>query len=329
LDSIAFSLEPGAPFRLDLTVWVLRRSAGNVVDRWDGNTYRRVLIVREEALEIEVTQTGPSDKPLLQVTAIGEAIPPDARTFVTSSLTRMLGTSVDLTEFHRFAERRPKLDALALRFEGARPPRFPSIFEALVNALACQQLSLTVGIRLLNRLAERYGQSIEKQGAAYHAFPDPENLAVLTPEALRALGFSHQKARAVIELASAVAEKRLILDELGILDNEAAADRLLKLRGVGRWTAEYVLLRGLGRLNVFPGDDVGARNNLQRWLGLPKTLDYQGARDSIAAWSPYGGLIYFHLLLKRLDHAGFLDGRRNNGGNDDKSQARLRITQGR
>jgi DNA-3-methyladenine glycosylase II len=46
---------------------------------------------------------------------------------------------------------------------------------------------------------------------------------------------------------------------------------------VGRWTAEYVLLRGLGRLAVFPGDDVGARNNLRRWLGQPVSLDYAGA----------------------------------------------------
>jgi DNA-3-methyladenine glycosylase II len=47
--------------------------------------------------------------------------------------------------------------------------------------------------------------------------------------------------------------------------------RLRALRGAGRWTAEYVLLRGFGRLHAFPGDDVGARNNLQRWLGLPGT----------------------------------------------------------
>ena len=173
-----------------------------------------------------------------------------------------------------------------------------------------------MGILLLNRLAERYGQSIEKQGVAFHAFPDPENLALLAPEALRTLGFSHQKARAIIELASAIAEKQLNLDESKNLGNEAAVDRLRKLRGVGRWSAEYVLLRGFGRLDVFPGDDVGARNNLQRWLGLPETLDYQGVRDSIAPWSTYGGLIYFHLLLKRLTDAGFLDSGKEIGRKD-------------
>lgn len=314
---ITFSLEPVAPFRLDLTVWALRRRPENAIDRWDGNTYRRVLIIQEQPLEVAVVQTGSSDKPLLQVTATGNPLPPDSKTLMTSALTSMLGTNVDLTEFYRFTEHQPKLDSLALQFEGFKPPRFTSIFEALVNALACQQLSLTVGILLLNRLAEKYGQSIEELGVAFHAFPDPANLALLAPEALRTLGFSHQKARAIIELASAIAEKRLNLDEPKNLDDEAAVDRLRKLRGVGRWSAEYVLLRGLGRLHVFPGDDVGARNNLQRWLGLPEALDYQGVRDSIAPWSQYGGLIYFHLLLKRLTDAGFLDGSKEIGRKDD------------
>jgi DNA-3-methyladenine glycosylase II len=73
--------------------------------------------------------------------------------------------------------------------------------------------------------------------------------------------------------------------------------RLCTLRGVGRWTAEYVLLRGLGRLHVFPGDDVGARNNLQRWLGILEPLDYDGVQRVLARWQPFQGLVYLHLLL--------------------------------
>jgi DNA-3-methyladenine glycosylase II len=72
------------------------------------------------------------------------------------------------------------------------------------------------------------------------------------------------------------------------------------LRGVGRWTAEYALLRGLGRLHVFPGDDVGARNNLQRWLGFLEPLDYEGVRRTLARWAPFQGLVYLHLLLNSL-----------------------------
>ena len=76
--------------------------------------------------------------------------------------------------------------------------------------------------------------------------------------------------------------------------------------GSKRWTAEYVLLRGLGRLDIYPGDDVGARNNLARFLGRRKPLDYQGVRRAVAGWQPYAGFIYFHLLLARIENADWL-----------------------
>jgi DNA-3-methyladenine glycosylase II len=188
---------------------------------------------------------------------------------------------------------------LARRFLGMKPPRLPSVFEAAVNAMACQQVTLTLGIRLLNRLAENYG-------AAGRAFPRPEELAAATPAALRRLGFSTHKGRAMIELARSVAAGRLDLEGLAALPDEEAVARLRELRGVGRWTAEYVLLRGLGRLHVFPGDDVGGRNNLRRYLNLAEPLDYEGTRRTLERLKDYGGLIYFHLLLDRLAEAGRL-----------------------
>ena len=115
-----------------------------------------------------------------------------------------------------------------------------------------------------------------------------------------------QKARYLVDLAGALASGLLDLEALAELDDEEALTRLRQLRGVGRWSAEYALLRGLGRLHVFPGDDVGARNNLRRWLELPQTLDYEGVRQAVSRWQPYSGLVYLHLLLDSL--AAYLPG---------------------
>ena len=90
------------------------------------------------------------------------------------------------------------------------------------------------------------------------------------------------------------------------MSDEAAVAELCRLHGVGRWTAEYALLRGLGRLHVFPGDDVGARNNLCRWLGLSEQLDYEKVARVLKRWKHFGGLIYFHLLLEKLAAGGHL-----------------------
>ncbi len=316
MDEFSFALPALPPFRLDLTAWALRRRPDNRIDRWDGQVYRRVLPLGQQHVPVEVAvrqgQRGSANQPELWVTlsraGAGRAIIPAAQ----AALERLLGLSVDLGGFYRMAEGDAMLAPLARRYRGLKPPRFPSVFEALANAIACQQLTLTLGISLLNRLAETYGPAgptpavDESNPIAPCAFPMPEELAGLPPAALRPFGFSHQKAQYLIDLAGAVADGKLDLEALAALDHEEVVARLRELRGVGRWSAEYVLLRGLGRLDVFPGDDVGGRNNLQRWLGLPEKLDYEGVRRVTARWQPYSGLVYFHLLLDSLEKRGVI-----------------------
>jgi DNA-3-methyladenine glycosylase II len=228
-----------------------------------------------------------------------------ARRVARATLTRMFGLDLDLSAFYRLARTDPRLDALVRRFRGVKPPRFPTAFEALINGISCQQLSLSVGIVLLNRLA---GACAPAGPDGAHAFPRPEDLASASPRTLWRLGYSHAKVRAMRHAARLIADGKLDLESLVGLEREAAIERLEALPGVGRWTAEYVLLRGLGRIDVFPGDDVGARTHLEEWLRLRKPLDYERVRRLLRRWHPYGGLIYFHMLLDGLASANVLDG---------------------
>jgi DNA-3-methyladenine glycosylase II len=219
----------------------------------------------------------------------------------------MLGLRVDLSGWYRMARRDPRLRILAVRFKGVKPPRFPTVFEAVVNGFACQQLSLIVGLELLNRLAALCDVSRGRGGQAVYAFPSPTDAAALPPSRYQAIGFSRQKVRALLGLARGIAGGVISLDTLAEQDDAATQARLLGIRGVGRWTAEYVMLRGLGRLHVFPGDDVGAQKNLARWLGRPSPLDYAGVKRVVDKWQPYAGMVYFHLLLDGLSKAGALE----------------------
>ncbi len=301
---LSFSLDPVPPFRLDLTVWAVRRRPENLIDRWDGETYGRVLAVRGKPVVTRIAQSGSVERPRLEVTASGAYLPTVTRSVVTTALGRLLGLEADLRAFYHLAAEHPRLHELASRFRGLKPPRFPSIWEGLVNGVACQQLSLAVGILLLNRLTTQCGLGSRKD--AWHAFPRPEDLSTAAPNSLRSLGFSGAKSRALIQLAKQITSGQLDLESFADLGNEEAISRLLDLSGVGRWTAEYVLLRGMGRVDTFPGDDIGARNNLARWLNLRKPLDYRRVMRVMDRWKPYGGLIYFHLLLDGLERAGHL-----------------------
>lgn len=298
-----FLLNPIPPFRLDLTVWVLRRRPSNVIDRWDGQTYRRVLSLNDESVEAAVIQSGPPGSPRLRVTLTARRITVNIKMAAVKSLERLLGLRINLADFYRRAATDTKLGLLVKRFRGMKPPRFPTVFETLSNAIACQQMSLSLGILLLSRMTEKFGPARNGSPRKVHAFPQPAELANLKPADFRRLGFSRAKGESLIALARTYAEGQIDLEALDSLSNEAVVERLLDLKGVGRWSAEYVLLRGLGRLNIYPGDDVGARNNLQRWLKLRKPLNYDGVRRITARWQPYAGLVYFHMLLNRLDAA--------------------------
>jgi len=298
-------LRPVPPFRLDLTVWALRRRARNAIDRWDGITYRRVVVLGRRPTELAVRQEGPRATPRVIVTVTPSFETEFDAKRLRGTIERLFGLRIDLTQWYRTAERDPHLRSLANRFRGLKPPRFPTMFEAIVNAVACQQLSLDVGLELLNRLAAACGMSRPASDEnAHYAFPAPRDLARLPLAAYRRLGFSQQKARALVTLARAVERRDIDLERLTSANDAEALTQLLQLRGVGRWTAEYVLLRGLGRLHVFPGDDVAAQKSLARWLGRPSPLDYTGVQRAVQAWRPFAGMVYFHLLLEGLARLG-------------------------
>ena len=306
MDSITFTLNTLPPFRLDLTVWVLRRRPDNLLDRWDGSTYQRALALRNGVAVVAVQQTGTAASPVLQVTLSAPHLATAMAHEAAETLGLMLGLHRDLSGFYKLAAHDAKLGALAGSFQGVKPPRFPTLFEGFVNAIACQQLTLTFGIQLINRMVGAFGLPLSSKEGAPHAFPRPEDVAGLEPEAFRALGFSRRKGETLIRLARTMLEGGLRMEELEALDDVSVNSSLCSLKGIGRWSAEYIMLRTLGRINVFPGDDVGGQKNLQRWRQLPDPLDYDGVRQQLIPWQSYGGLIYFHLLLDRLSEAGQL-----------------------
>jgi DNA-3-methyladenine glycosylase II len=317
--SLTFVMRPVPPFRLDLTVWALRRRPRNLIDRWDGTTYRRVIVMGGRPTELAVRQAASPAAPRLVVMAT-----PPPRTLLDrrrmrSTVDRLLGLRIDLTDWYQMAADDEQLRPLADRFRGMKPPRFPTMFEAVINAFACQQLSLEVGLELLNRLATISGARLAVPRNTRYAFPTAQAVARLTPAKYRAIGFSCHKVRALLDLARAITRRELDLEVLQWGTDAVAQQRLLELRGVGRWTAEYVLLRGLGRLHVFPGDDVGAQKRLGRWLGRSRPMDYADVHRAVERWRPYAGLVYFHLLLDGLSQAGALESTSETGSPAEKA----------
>lgn len=295
-----FALHPRPPFRLDFTVLALRRNAVNVVDRWEAPVYRRLFVFDGRPVEVAVQQTAPCDTPELAVSLTGRRVGRESDEDATELLRRVLGLDVDLTLFYRRVAVDERLGPLVERFRGLKPPVIPTVFETLVSAIACQQLSLIAGMHLLARLSEAYGMALD----GHRAFPRPADLRRAQPSDLRAIGFSMRKSETILWLAEEIGAGRLDVEGLARLGTAEVIERLRALRGVGRWTAHYVALRALRRLDTFPTDDIGGQNKLQRLLDLPQRPDADETASILDRWRPYQGLVYFYLLLDSLSRKG-------------------------
>ena len=184
-----------------------------------------------------------------------------------------LGGSFDLGGFYAFAESDPPLARLVHRLRGMRPPLNPTPFETIVTSITAQQVSLRSAVAVRNRLIERFGERAEYAWA----FPAEERIARASEEELTALGFSRRKAEYVIGIARA----EIDWVELATLADEEIKARLVALRGLGEWTADWFLARHLGRPRAWPAGDLGLWKALaEHYLG--------GVRPTIAETRAFG-----------------------------------------
>jgi DNA-3-methyladenine glycosylase II len=286
-----------APYRLDLTVTALRRLSTNVVD---------VLTPHGQYIRAHCGANGPIIARVTQVRsdALGVTIEGDVREHArTLALVRlMLGVDRDLSEFDGAAAAIPWLAPLVARMRGVKPPRYPSLWEACANAIVFQQVSLRAASTIMHRLIVALGQSVNIEGAAVrvYTFPTEESVRSASDSLLRSVGLSANKMGALRRVLDALDSGMLDAATLDECASRDAAAILRRIKGIGPWTAAVILLRGLGRLDVFPANDTSVASNIALVAGAAP-LDVSHLLEDLGSQA---GMLYFHLLLARLESRG-------------------------
>ena len=202
---------------------------------------------------------------------------------IEAALLRFLGLPFDLESFQVWTSADEVLGPLARNLAGYRPVLQPDPFEALVTSITAQQVSLQSAAAIRSRFIERYGVAYEHA----HAFPTRERVAQATEDELFAVGFSNRKAEYVIGLA----RSDLDLDALPALPDEEVTARLVALRGLGKWTADWFLARHLARPHAWPAGDLGLRKAVAAFYG-----DVPDLRAFAQRFHPYENLSAHYLL---------------------------------
>jgi DNA-3-methyladenine glycosylase II len=261
------------PYDFSFSTERFRRFGPDLANLWHEGGLHRVIGGREVRIEPAAggVEVEPLDEKVAEVVA------------------KLLGLEFDLNAFEAFAlEADPVLAELVERLRGFRPPIAPDPFETLVTSITAQQVSLASAFAIRSRMIERLGE----RGRFAYAFPTAERLAAAAPEELTAAGFSRRKAEYVIGLARA----DLDYGALERLPDEEVKARLVAVRGLGEWTADWFLARHLARPQAWPAGDLGLRKAAAAFYGDGSLPSIEEVRVLGARFAPFQNLTAHYLL---------------------------------
>ncbi len=299
-----FTLTPIPPYSLDLTAIRFARFKDEIVDRVQPKQYQRLLSADGQFALATVTDVGTAAKPQLQVELQGpHKIDLDRPEFAVQ-LRHILCTDLDLKPFYRLTRTDELLGPITPRFRGLKLPASPTLFESLVMAVLSQQVNLSFAYSIKRELVETFGEQWRHDGDTYYAFPRPERFAAETADDMRRFRLSGAKATTLVRLGEAFASGSLQEEALATLQDEEVVERLIQLKGIGRWSAEIALLRGLARPDAFPAGDLGVVKYVaQGLLGKAEKATEADMRAFAERWRPYRGLALIYCYAELMQRS--------------------------
>ncbi len=201
----------------------------------------------------------------------------------------------DVIPFYNKLNKDKDFAFMAIDFNGLRLLGIPDAFEALCWCIIGQQINLTFAYTLKRRITQAFGTKIEFENKSYWFFPEPQVLARLKPEDLRVFQFSQKKAEYLIEVANQFANGHISKEILSKLSTEEAIKKLTAIRGIGEWTANYLLMKSLRRMECITHGDVGLFNALAAIKGYPKRPEKQQILNLFADFKGWEAYLVFYL----------------------------------
>lgn len=291
----ASSLALRGPLDVSSSVDIFRRNGDDLIDRWDGTHLVRTAPVGRRSVAYACAVSGTVDAPVLRI-AVEDEICREAveRTALDSFVVAPPAL------FEGLLGRDPLLARLDALHPGVRPVLQHDLLAALVRCISAQQVNLKWAATTRRRLAEAFGDRHDVAG--FHVYSlNAERLAAADPAEIRALQFTSRKAEYIVTVAGEIASGQLSLAAIAGLSDEEAIARLTGIRGIGLWTAEWVLARTLGRPRVVAGD-LGVRKAVGlAYLGTPLPTEAE-VRRATANWGECAGVAQ-QLLLHALASA--------------------------
>ncbi|MEO5976610.1 MAG: DNA-3-methyladenine glycosylase [Chryseolinea sp.] len=282
-------------FSFQFSLDFLRRSPRELLHRIKDQKVRKLIKVGSQDILFELSQHLEG----LQVEILNAELLPQEVEHVAAFIREWFDLDTDLKPFYALALNDKLLKELTIRFYGYRIVGQPDLFESLIWAVLGQQINVQFAFTLKARFVEQFGSKLIFEDDDYYLFPKPETIALLTDDHLLPLQFSRQKSKYTVLIAEAFANMEITKDKLKDLPFEEARDRLVKIKGVGNWTANYALMKTFHYPDAFPLEDVGVHNAiriLKKMKRKPTLEEVKRIFRKYKGWEAYATLYLWKSL---------------------------------
>jgi DNA-3-methyladenine glycosylase II len=286
------------PFDFELSATIFSHGDSQI-RKYEKGRFWQVISVDSKLLLAIVTSTGTVDDPELLVKL--ESCEKTSKTDEERAeeiIYTLFNLNFDLKPFYEQSETDRVMAHLTRKLRGLKSPTTPTVFEALIDSIVEQQISLNIANKMEERLIKTFGGVLSLNKKVYYAFPTPQKLASSSLHKLRSCGLSQRKAEYIRDISKMIIDGKLNLEKLK--DHEDANDiitELDRIRGIGTWTAELTMVRGLQKLEAFPADDLGLRRVIAHYYSNDPEISSEEARRIADRWGKWKGLAGFYLIM--------------------------------
>jgi DNA-3-methyladenine glycosylase II len=297
---LILKIKPETPFNFDLSAKIFS-NGDSQIQRYENGSYWRVIRLNNKLLLISVESSGTVDDPELTVEVLADKdLDTDDGMVVNQIVTSIFNLDFNLRNFYDDMKTDRVMSRLTAELRGLNSPTTPTFFEAIVSSIIEQQISLKAARSIETRMIKTFGDALKLDNKIYYAFPTPEILSKLEKDDLRGVGLSFRKAEYVIGLSNNIMDGMVDLDMLKTRDTMDIIDVLLNIRGIGIWTAELAVIRGLHRFVVVLADDIGLRRIVSHYYNDENPVSSDELREIAKIWGIWSGLAIFYLVIADL-----------------------------
>jgi DNA-3-methyladenine glycosylase II len=265
----------------------------------NGRWWQAFRLQNDKIAPVEVILNKDIDNPQLTVNIFAD-IEKDDELEIIERIKRVFNTGYDLKSLYAFMEKDERLKNLKDNHYGLLPASFSSVYESIIATIIQQQISLKIAWHMTALLIIKFGECAKIDDKEFWAFPTPSTLANADISELRKCKLSEGKGEYIKDFSEAVESGKFVPESLRKLSHQEIIERLTQFRGMGRWTAEMVIVTSIGLDGMNPAGDLGARKAISHFFNSDKLMSEDEVRKLTDKWGKYKGIITYYCIAEML-----------------------------